>query len=128
MRRDLSLMLGSALVLSIAACGGDSKEEPGGGRASPELAAKGEVLFRKTCIACHGPAGEGMPNLGKDMTRSEFIKSKTDEELLAFIKVGRRPGDPLNTTGVDMPPKGGFPALDEDDLKAIVAYIRTLMK
>ena len=33
------------------------------------------------------------------MTSSEFIAGKTDDELIEFIKVGRDPSDPLNTTG-----------------------------
>ena len=79
-----------------------------------------------TCAACHGPAGEGIEGLGKDMTTSEFIAGNTDDELVAFIKVGRDPSDPLNTTGVGMPASGGNPALSDEDLFDIVAYIRTL--
>ena len=69
-----------------------------------------------------------MPGLGKDMTQSEFIAGKTDEELVEFIKAGRPVSDSLNTTGVNMPPKGGNPALSNEDLYDIVAYIRTLKK
>ena len=62
------------------------------------------------------------------MTTSQFIASKTDDELVAFIKVGRDPSDPLNTTGVAMPSKGGNPALSDEDFYNIVAYIRTIQK
>jgi disulfide bond formation protein DsbB len=34
--------------------------------------------------------------------------------------------DPLNTTGIDMPGKGGNPALTDDNILAIIAYLRTL--
>jgi len=81
-----------------------------------------------TCSACHGPEGKGVPGLGKDMTASEFITGKTDAELVDFIKVGRDPSDPLNTTGVAMPPKGGNPALSDDDLLNVVMFIRTLQQ
>ena len=90
--------------------------------------AEGQKLFTQTCSACHGPTGEGIPGLGKDMTHSEFIAGQSDDDLIAFIKVGRDPSDPLNTTGVAMPPKGGNPALDDAGLQHIVAYIRTLHK
>lgn len=90
--------------------------------------AAGQKLFAGTCSACHGPAGEGLPGLGKDMTTSEFIAGKSDEELVAFIKVGRDPSDPLNTTGVAMPPKGGNPVLSDEDLYHLIAYIRTIHK
>ena len=43
-----------------------------------------------------------------------------------FVKVGRMPFDPLNLTGVQMPPKGGNPSLSEEDLADIGAYLDTL--
>ncbi len=127
-------------ALSLTACGGggappqeQKKAEVAQPTPTPSPAAKGDPvvgqkLFTGTCIACHGPAGEGMPGLGKDMTRSEFIAGKSDDALLAFIKVGRDPSDPLNTTGVAMPPKGGNPALNDEDLQHIIAYIRSIHK
>jgi mono/diheme cytochrome c family protein len=66
-----------------------------------------------------------MPNLGKDLTTSDFVKGKTNPEMVEFLKVGRPASDPLNTQGVDMPPKGGNPALTDADLLNIVAYVRT---
>lgn len=47
------------------------------------------------------------------MTTSEFIKSQSDAQLVEFIKKGRPASDPANTTKVDMPPKGGNPALTD---------------
>jgi len=96
--------------------------------ANPFAAAKGKLVFTSTCVACHGEGGIGVENLGKDMTISEFIKSKTDDELLAFIKVGRPIYDPLSAGIADMPPKGGNPTLTDEDLKNVIAYIRTLQK
>ena len=91
-------------------------------------AKNGETLFNQTCIACHGPGGVGVQGLGKDMTTSTFIKDLDDAQLLEFIKKGRDASDPLNATGVAMPPKGGNPALDDAKLMDIIAYIRTLNK
>jgi len=116
------LLVLAALVFT--ACGGGGASESSS-QASVGDPAKGKELF-VTCAACHGPNGGGVEGLGKDMTTSEFIAGKTDEELVEFIKVGRAPDDPLNTTGVAMLPKGGNPALSDEDLYDIVAYIRTL--
>ena len=88
-------------------------------------AARGESLYA-TCSACHGPNGEGVEGLGNPFTTSEFVKESSIEELLAFVKKGRSVSDPANTTGVDMPPKGGNPALSDDDLRDILAFIKTL--
>lgn len=122
-------------ALTLAACGGKKAAEPAPAAqaaAAPAAAlpagdsAKGQVLFVPTCGACHGPEGKGVQGLGKDMTTSTFIAEKTDADLLAFIKVGRAPDDPLNTTGVLMPPKGGNPALTDAQLMDIIAFIRTI--
>ncbi len=86
----------------------------------------GESLYQQSCLACHGADAKGIPNLGKDLTASEFVKGQTDAELLAFIKIGRPASDPLNTQGIDMPPKGGNPALGDEGLMDIIAFIRTL--
>jgi disulfide bond formation protein DsbB len=125
------LTLLMALTLVLAACGGGGSEEPAdnnGGDTPAGDAAAGATLFASTCSSCHGPEGKGIEGLGKDMTTSEFIAGLSDAELLAFIKTGRPIGDPLNTTGVDMPPKGGNPALTDEQLLDIIAHIRTLQE
>ena len=109
------LILMAFLALFLVACGGGddggaadeaAEESAAAEDALVGDAAAGESKFQATCSACHGPDAKGMPNLGKDMTISEFIADSSDAELLAFVKVGRPPGDPANTTGVDMPAKG----------------------
>lgn len=85
----------------------------------------GQALYLKTCAACHGPEAKGVPGLGKDMTTSEFVSGLSDSDLVAFIRKGRGVDDPANTTKVPMPPSGGNPALSDDELSAIVKFIRS---
>jgi disulfide bond formation protein DsbB len=96
----------------------------GGGGAGDPVA--GEATFQATCSACHAPDATGIEGLGSALANSEFVQSMTDEELVAFITVGRDSGDPDNTTGVAMPPKGGNPSLTDEDLQNVVAWLRTL--
>jgi mono/diheme cytochrome c family protein len=115
---------------ALAASGRQVETEAASAPEHPILGdpAAGETLFTGTCSACHGPAGEGISGLGKDLTASPFVTDKDDQELVDFIKVGRDPGDPLNTTGIGMPPKGGNPTLDDEDLQNIISYLRTIQK
>jgi mono/diheme cytochrome c family protein len=99
--------------------------ETASGDYDPEMVARGQQLFI-VCTACHGPDGRGLPGLGKDLVAGEFATTATDEELHALITSGRPIWDAANTTMVDMPPKGGNPTLTEEDITAIVAYIRSL--
>lgn len=142
-RLRIIVVILALLAVTVAACGGDEDPTPTPAPAAPaeqaapaaQVAAapagnaeNGKAVFATTCAACHGPAGEGVQGLGKDMTTSEFIAGLSDEKLVAFIKEGRRIGDPLNTTGVDMPPKGGNPAITDEQLLDIVAFMRTIHK
>ncbi len=86
---------------------------------------EGKTKFT-TCAGCHGQDAKGLPNLGKDLHNNQFLAGLSDAEALAFLKKGRDTTDPLNTTGVAMPPKGGNPAFTDEDLADIVAYVRTL--
>ncbi len=126
LRISIGLALLSIMALSLAACGG------GGGGSQPGAVAgdatKGQQVFAGTCASCHGPDAKGLPSLGKDLTTSTFVKDQTDQQLIAFVKTGRPASDPANTTGVDMPPKGGNPALTDADIANVVAYLRTLNK
>jgi mono/diheme cytochrome c family protein len=103
---------------ALAAAGGDA-----------ELAgyiASGNKLFHSLCVACHGQGGVGITGNGKALVQNEFIQSLDDDKLLAFIQQGRGPTDAKNTTGIQMPPKGGNPALSEDDILDVISYLRTL--
>ena len=119
----LCLILAAVL---LAACGPKTPPPPTPTPTSAGNVANGQAKFATTCVTCHGPDAKGMPNLGKDLTISEFIKSKTDAEMVAFLQAGRPASDPLNTVGVDMPPRGGNPALTDEDLLDITAYVRSI--
>ncbi len=124
----------AALALSMGVfalgCGGDKEEaakEPAKVETSAPTGdrmaiAKGTVKFKKICAACHGVDAKGMPNLGRDLTISEFVKSNNDDELLAFIIEGREPEGEFAA----MPPRGGDATLTDADLKNVIAFIRSI--
>ena len=89
---------------------------------------KGQALYTQSCMSCHGQNLQGMPHQGVPLRENKFIKSLNDPKLVAFLKNGRKPADPGNTTGLLMPPRGGNPSLDDDGLKHIVAYLRLAQK
>lgn len=115
-------------ALALAACGGGGTQAASAPPIPAGDATRGKTVFEGTCAACHGQDAKGVPGLGKDLTTSEFAIGKSDAELVAFIKTGRPTSDPLSTTGVEMPPKGGNTALTDQDLADVVAYVRTLEK
>jgi disulfide bond formation protein DsbB len=151
MRKVLLIVVTLAAMMAVlAACGGGEKTEevqpaapavqqeaPQQEAAQPEAAqpaavalvgdaAKGKNTYGSLCIACHGPEAEGVQGLGKNLVTSEFVGQQTDDQLMEFIKVGRQVGDPLNSTGIAMPPKGGNPALSDQEIADLVAYLRSI--
>ncbi len=93
---------------------------------SAAVSSVGRDLYVSSCSSCHGANGEGMEGLGKAFVGSDFVASKTDKELMTMIKMGRPIWDAENTTGIDMPPKGGNPALSDDELADIITFLRAI--
>lgn len=90
------------------------------------LIAEGSRVFRTVCAGCHGPRATGIKGLGKPLVGSVFFNSLSDDDLLKFLQIGRPVNDPLNTTGVAMPARGGRPSLTNDDLRNVIVYLRSL--
>lgn len=130
MNRNMTLMaLASVVILALVGCSGGGSSKGGDDSKPFGDAAKGKEIFASTCVSCHGPDAKGMPGLGKNLVQpSEWMKKQSNEQLLELIKSGRLASDPVNTTKVDMPAKGGNLALMDEDLKNVVAYIRSIQK
>src|ERR1051326_1558273 len=88
--------------------------------ATPLFAADGAALYKANCNTCHGPTGAGDTPAGKMMKAkppgSAEVQKLTDGEITASVTNG----------------KGKMPAfgkkLSADDIKAVVAYVRTFKK
>ncbi|MBI5032060.1 MAG: cytochrome c [Chloroflexi bacterium] len=129
MKTQMFVMCSLLVIVAIAlsACGGGAAQAPAANQSKGDPT-KGKTVFTSTCSACHGPDAKGLPGLGKDMTTSTFVKGMTDDQFIDFLKKGRSASDPANTTKVDMPSKGGNPALTDQDLYNVISFIRTVSK
>jgi mono/diheme cytochrome c family protein len=80
--------------------------------------ADGAAVFKARCAMCHGPDGAGQTPIGKSLKvrdlRSAEVQKLTDAEITKVIVEG----------------KGKMPksAMSADDVKAVVAFLRTLKK
>ncbi|WP_166668764.1 c-type cytochrome [Thiohalophilus thiocyanatoxydans] len=83
----------------------------------------GKSLYENNCVVCHGHDGEGaMPGV-RSMISNRLWTKQSDQELVAMIINGVE-----STDGpVSMPPKGGNPALTEEQIHSIVNYLRILV-
>jgi cytochrome c5 len=60
----------------------------------------GQRDFLAVCSACHGTDARGISGVGKPLSNSEFVRGRSDQELLDFVIRGRQPWAPESTTGV----------------------------
>jgi cytochrome c5 len=134
MKATISALALFGLLAFCAGCGGEGDASTTTTADTPQVdanmlaRAKGKQVFKQTCVACHGEDAKGIEGLGKDWTKSEYIANSSDDEIVAFLKVGRTIEDPVNTTGIAMPPRGGNPNLTDEDLRNVVLYMRKLLE
>ncbi len=127
-------------VISVArACGTDpivmdySHRDSLGGETGSVVAAvvtgdaeEGRKVFSTTCITCHGPTGNGLPNLAPSLRGSSFVASADDAAIANVIRLGRAATDPANKTKKVMPARGGNPFLGDDKVAHLVAFVRKI--
>jgi disulfide bond formation protein DsbB len=88
----------------------------------------GYDIYVASCAACHGQGAEGIEELGLPLSTSGFVRGLSEKDFVTFVKMGRSSWDENNTTGLDMPPKGGNPAINDEQLKAIYGYLMEVQK
>jgi cytochrome c553 len=89
-------------------------------------AADGKALYEKDCAKCHGADGKGETKMGKKYGAKDYTDAKVqgalkDEAAIKAIKEGLKDKD----GNVVMKPSEG---LSDEDMKALVAYMRTFKK
>jgi cytochrome c6 len=89
-------------------------------------AADAKALWDANCAQCHGPDGKANTKMGKTLSAKDLTDPKvqsefTDAKATQSIKEGVKQNG--KTT---MKAFGG--KLSDDDVKALVAYVRTLKK
>jgi cytochrome c553 len=81
--------------------------------------------WEKSCAKCHGPDGKGDTKMGKkleikDFTDAKYQDSMKDEDMLKAIKEGVKDGEKVRMKAAE--------GLSDDEMKALVAYVRGFKK
>lgn len=94
-----------------------------------KAAERGKIVFEKECVVCHGESGKG------NGTAAYLLYPKPRDFTLGSFKVRSTPsGEPptdediFNTISVGMPGSAmpAFPAIPEEDRRALVQYLKVL--
>ena len=84
-------------------------------------AQRGESVYQRNCMACHGAGVAGAPKLG-DRTAWETRIAQGDEVLVQHAIEGFK-----GSTGY-MPPKGGYMNLGDEEVSLAVRYMVSQVK
>jgi disulfide bond formation protein DsbB len=114
----------SSTLQSNATISGSTTTTQTEAQAGSGIIALGQQLYIANCSVCHGTDAQGIPSLGTSLVESTLIDQQSDAEALAFIRRGRPADDPANTTGRPMPPSGAHPELTDEEILAIVTFLR----
>jgi cytochrome c553 len=82
--------------------------------------------WEKLCTKCHGPDGKGQTKMGqkleiKDLTDAKLQAELKDEEAFKAVKEGIKDKEGK----IKMKPAEG---VNDDEIKALIAHVRTLKK
>jgi len=120
------LLLPAVVLLAIGAASNPSAalQDAKPAKAANPAAARAKQIYTFDCAICHGPNGNGKTDLAKDMqlTLTDFtdpktFEGKTDDQLYDLIRKGK-----------DKMPAEDAARAKNDEIKAIVQYIRTFSK
>ncbi len=89
-------------------------------------AADAKANYEKHCAKCHGADGKGETKMGKKYNAKDYTSAKVQDELkddaaIKAIKEGYKDKDGKEV----MKPSEG---LSDDEIKGLVAYMRTFKK
>jgi mono/diheme cytochrome c family protein len=89
-------------------------------------AADAKENWDKNCAKCHGPDGKGQTTMGKKLGIKDYTDAKVqealkDDAMTKAIKEGVKDGEKTKM-------KGFGDALSDDEIKALVKYVRDFKK
>jgi mono/diheme cytochrome c family protein len=131
--RCRSILVGVGLLLAfaiaLAACGGSNSDNGGAIATTPPGVVAGDVvsgaeIYKRSCSTCHGADLKGIDGLGLPLAPNIFVADHSLDALAESVKHGRSASDPDSSTDGGMPPKGGNPSLDDQDLLDVAAYLK----
>ncbi|MCF6092648.1 cytochrome c [Microaerobacter geothermalis] len=82
----------------------------------------GEQIYNQSCVGCHGTNGAG--GSAPSLNDQNFLKAASDQYLFTSIADGRR-GTAMTSFSI---PTQGIQELSEDEIKAVVSFIRSWQK
>jgi mono/diheme cytochrome c family protein len=93
--------------------------------AASAWAADAKDTWDKQCAKCHGTDGKGDTKMGKKLEVKDYTDAKVqaamkDDEMAKTIKQGKKDGDKTKMKA--------FTELSDDEIKALVAYVRNFKK
>jgi mono/diheme cytochrome c family protein len=118
--RKIHLLSIACFTVLLTACGSNNEKTGGqGDNAAKPVAATGESIYNRTCVACHQANGAGVPNTFPPLAKSDYLADK--EKVIAQVIKGSSGeitvnGNKYNST---MPPQ----QLTDEEVATVLTYV-----
>lgn len=90
------------------------------GQSDSKDAGKGHEIFEQQCVGCHGSDGRAQTDMGKKVQAADLtsgaVQQQSDSQLEKVIKGGKKKMPSFDQK------------LSDDEVRAVIAYIRQLGK
>jgi nitrite reductase (NO-forming) len=116
MLKSFKLLSPILISVTLFSCGVNSTPTSQNNSKTPE---SGEAIYKRTCLVCHQPNGEGVPGTFPPLAKSDFL---IDRENTISQVINGKMGE-LTVNGVKynniMPPQ----ILNDDEIAAVLTYV-----
>jgi len=110
-----------AVVVFIIATSFAMQQQPGGLKAA---ITRGKTVYEPTCLACHQPDGNGVPNMNPPLVKTKWVLG--DKKALAKIVLKGLQGGEIDINGDKfhnpMPPQES--TLTDQEIADVLTYVR----
>ncbi len=101
-------------IILLASCGGNTSSSN-----QPAAKLSGEDIYKKTCITCHLPKGEGLPGTFPPLAKSDFLANR--ESVIKQVLKGNIGEQVVNGTKYNsvMPAQ----PLGDEEVALVLTYV-----
>jgi nitrite reductase (NO-forming) len=117
--KKIILLAITVFIGLMSSCGSNPDKGANSGGVAVATISMGEAIYKKTCITCHQPNGQGLTNAFPPLAKSDYLANK-EKTIMQVIKGGTGElvvnGKTYNSTMTQF-------QLSDEEVAAVLTYV-----